>query len=293
MTVKRIDILTKMQDYGSYVSIAQLRSDLQVPNSSNDPEYISFRENIKNLEKDGLLDYDDNTKKAHGAYKPEYRESAIDNQFGNWKIRITSAGIKEVRDENSVKNQAKNENSSKIEIGHARDVHIDQRQTINQKGHVVEYQGEREDNDFVEFLCKTILEPLGVKKTVISGLVSFLIGIVGFFGSIDSLFPNVKIFQSFPQLPSPISLPAFTVSIILMIIGVTLLGLYEYKQGSRCFKCGKYYVLSEYKNPTVKEIETRKGTQINETRYLRCSNCKNEQIRERSYLIENEDDDQS
>ena len=286
--MRREDILAKMLDYDGYVSTNQLRSDLGVPNSSNSEEYISFRQKIKDLEKDGLLEYDDNTKKTQEAYRPEYRESVINNQFGDWKVRITNEGIREVREENSVKNQAKNENSSEIHIERARDVHIDQRQTIDQKGHVVEYQGEKEDNSFIEFLCKTILENLGVKKTIISGLASFLIGVIGFFASINSLFPTVKIFQYLPQLPSSISSPIFTLSIILLIIGSLLLGLFEYKQGTRCSKCGEFYALEEYKNPTVKEIKVKDGTRVNGIQYLKCSKCGNEQTREFSYLIEDE-----
>lgn len=289
MAVTRIDILTKMRDYyGSYVNINQLRNDLKVPNSSNDENYISFRQTVRNLVKDGLLEYDDITKKTHEDYRPEYREDVINNQFGSWKIRITSNGIREVREENSTKNINKNENSSTIKIGRARDVHIDQSQKISNDKNVVIYKGEKQDNSLFDFLSKEVLDRFGIKKTIISGLIMTLGGLGGLSVSINSLFTGAKVLKDFPQLSSTIGQPVFAISFVLLVTGAIFLGLYEYKLSTRCPKCKEYYTLTEYKNPTIKEIKVKGGTKINGTRYIECTNCGNKTTREFTDFEEDE-----
>lgn len=289
MAGRRADILVKMLDYESYISVSQLRNDLGVSNSSNNEDYILFRQTIKDLIKDGLLDYDDDTRKTQEAYKPEYRDQVIDNMFGGWKIRLTSAGRRELREESSIQNHAKNENKSSIKIGRARDVHIDQSQKIEQDARIIEYKGEKADNEFVEFLCETVLERFGAKKTIAGGGISLLLGLAGFFSSINSFFPTIKPIQYLPQFPSQISSPISIVSVLLMFAGAILLGLYEYKLSSKCSKCGEFYALKEYKSPTVKEIKIKGGTKINGVRYLKCSKCGNEQTREYTDFIEDEE----
>lgn len=291
MSVKQIDILKKMLDYEGYIATNQLRNDLGVPNSRNSEEYISFRENAKNFVKDGLLEYDDVTKRTQEAYKPEYRDSVIDNQFGNWKIRLTSNGRREVREESAAKNINKNENRSNIKIERARDVHIDQRQTINQGNTAVEYQGEKKDTAFIEFLCKAILERFGLKKTLLSGAVSVIIGFASFLLSINSLpILNFRPYFSYlPTLPTLFA-PLLVVGLAMISLGGLILDLPEHKRSTKCSNCGTFYALRENKNPTEKQIKVKDGTMVNRTRYLKCSKCGHEETRDYSYLIEDEDE---
>lgn len=98
MAGMREDILIRMLGYnGSYVYTNQLVHDLDIKNSSNDPKYEDFRQQTKDLVKDKLLDYHTEIINIHNAIKLEYREAEIDRRFGEWKVRITSEGMREAK----------------------------------------------------------------------------------------------------------------------------------------------------------------------------------------------------
>jgi len=187
-----------------------------------------------------------------------------------------------------------NSNSSKNDLSHAkagRDIKVDQRQRIQTSTNEVVYKGDRSDNSIIEFLCKNVLERLGVKKTIISGAIFSLVGVFGFLTSINSIFVNsgsTKLFSYLPRLPLPSTMAsdALAVFIVLAVIGITLLGLYEYRKTTTCPKCGRFYALKEYQDPIVKEVGVRDGTRVYTTRYYKCSSCGKEVTRESQELIE-------
>lgn len=193
-------------------------------------------------------------------------------------------------------NDNSNRNSSQNDLSHAQaggDIKVDQRQQISHNTQEVVYRGDRSDDFITEFLCKNVLERLGVVKTIISGAAFLLIGAFGFLTSLNSIFVipgGIKVFSYLPQLPSSMASNALVVSLVLAVVGITLLGLYEYKKSTTCPKCGQFYALKEYKNPLVKEVNVRDGTRVYTTRYYKCSNpkCGKEITREFQKLIENE-----
>lgn len=186
-------------------------------------------------------------------------------------------------------NDNKNENYSDNSRNKAgRDIKIDNRQNISANSKKVVYEGFRTDDFLTEFLCKQVLERLGVWKTIVVGAASLFIGLFGFLTSLNSFFPNMKVFSYLPQLSSALGSNVFIISIILMMVGSVLLGLYEYKKSSTCPKCGTFYALKEYEDPHIEEVETHEGTIRTTTRHLKCENCDHEVIRKHKELIESE-----
>ena len=186
-----------------------------------------------------------------------------------------------------------NRNSSQNDLSNAqagRDIKVDQRQQISHNTQEVVYRGDRSDDFITEFLCKQVLERLGVMKTLISGFILFIIGAVGFLTSINSILVipgGIKVFSYLPQLSSAMAPHVLMVSLVLALAGITLLGLYEYKKNTTCPKCGQFYALKEYKNPWVKEVNVRNGTRVYTKRYYKCSKCGKEVTREFQEMIEN------
>lgn len=175
-----------------------------------------------------------------------------------------------------------------------RDNKIDNSKHYYSRGKVV-YRGFKQDNTLVEFLCKNVLEKLGVKKTIGIGGIAALGGVIGFFTGLNSIFvvPNgFKVFSWLPQVASGAFAANLTVgSFILMLAGSTLLGLYEYKKSTTCPDCGKFYALKESKDPLVKETEVRDGTLVETMRYYKCSSCGHDLERQFKRLVENEEEE--
>lgn len=98
MAGMRERILIKMLDYnGRYESTRQIINDLNIQSSEDDPKYREYRQTTRDLERDRLLEYHTDTVRVHNALTQQYKEDEINRRFGEWKVRITTEGIKEAR----------------------------------------------------------------------------------------------------------------------------------------------------------------------------------------------------
>jgi len=181
----------------------------------------------------------------------------------------------------NLKNNKFNSNGGEIHIGDK--IH----QEI--KDNSVSYELNIQDNTFIENFSKYITKKLGDKKVAIWGLIELITGLISVFSSLNSFFDNIS-FTWLPNFPKTIGIIFLIVGIILLLAGVVFLNSLKYKKDTTCEKCNKEYAYLQYKNPLVREVETREGTRKNIIEYLECRYCHDKIERKHHKIIPYEEE---
>lgn len=275
MAVKRDDILIKMQEYGGYVNVGKLRGDLGVSNMGDSPEYIDFRQQIKDLIKDGLLDYHDNSKKAHEAHKRAGSEAMIDNLFNSWEIRITSTGIREVRENKKVENGQSGKRGDTTfntsgKIGRIVNVGGEGNKVIvhqEKKENPISLGADQNYNLLVD-ISRFLFEKLGDSYFKIFWALTGISG-VGTAGSLILFNSSVHTGTSNTIFASPYLLP----SIILIAILAFAIAMIGMPKKSTCPKCKKPFSIYKVNRHFVGEKKIGNEIVRNYKVFEKCSNC--------------------
>ena len=139
----------------------------------------------------------------------------------------------------------------------------------------VTYSENKTNFTIIENCSIKLIEKCGEKKPLIFGVVSSISGIItivvgfnSFLKDINNLsYTGSSIFNLFAN-------KSIIIGLFLLIIGLCIISLIEYKYKSQCPKCKKYYTFKDFKDPIIREVKAHDGVKKTTTHFLRCNNCK-------------------
>lgn len=263
----RTAILLKLSAHSGYISTAQLRADFGVPNSEDSERYRDFRQLIKDMVDDDVLAYDANSKKAHELYRNNGSEEMIDHQFSNWKVRITSQGRKEVREEEQGSGNSINARDISGQVVQAAPGSI---VTVTQGkneeplslGPDHEYNGLMEISRFFYERLKNRYNKLFLSLTGGSGVASI-----------------ISYYYAFPHSVSTATFSIFSYGLVALIISMGMLivslSMLLIPIESRCPspKCGKLFSMRKVNRQLINQGRVGDEMVYNWKVFRECKNC--------------------
>jgi hypothetical protein len=132
----------------------------------------------------------------------------------------------------------------------------------------IRYEGDVKDTFFIEKFSMFFINLLSERKVKYIGIISTIIGIIDIIGWTVSITYDI-----IPMTFNKYTTYVVGFGFLLIIIGLLFYKLYTHKILSKCPKCNKEYAMEEYKEPKVKDIDTRDGTRRTTTRFYKCKYC--------------------
>ncbi|MFH1332976.1 MAG: hypothetical protein ABIH53_01930 [archaeon] len=170
--------------------------------------------------------------------------------------------------------------------GHNAQLHQHQHQHIDKS---VTYDIDKHDTTVVENLSIFVTNRYGEKKPTILGAISTLVGLLEMWFSIKSVFPLFG-FDWIPTINANLANGLFIMGLVLLVFGIFLIILVQYKHESRCQKCGKFYAMKETGEPTAKEVHVKDGIRRTTYREYTCKYCGNKKNEKYLEFIPNTSD---